>query len=269
MLETAAVLTPLHCLYLAGVMVILAVMVMRKDTPAVCIGFLFLLGLAGTGNVIGGIQTVFNAMLYAGKEFMEIIATIALVSALSKALSDLGSDYRDRKRNGRTNVFAFSYFHNNRNHRESRMACTGKDCQDIRNNRSEVVNVFWVLVENFLSNVDQIVKTARELHYRDSSDHGSDDQDHIPGDVARFHAKAKTENENASTTGVTNPDSAKTNTNEDRAQQDNDLKNNHDIHSFSLINLGQRKVIGRGRYILRPLPKLRQKLLVTQGESRI
>ena len=68
-------------------------MVMRKDTPAVCIGFLFLLGLTGRGNIIGGIQTVFNAMLYAGKEFMEIIATIALVSALSKALSDLGSDY--------------------------------------------------------------------------------------------------------------------------------------------------------------------------------
>ncbi len=92
MLETAAVLTPLHCLYLAGVMVILAVMVMRKDTPAVCIGFLFLLGLAGTGNVIGGIQTVFNAMLYAAREFMEVIATIALVTALSKTLGDLGSD---------------------------------------------------------------------------------------------------------------------------------------------------------------------------------
>lgn len=93
MLETAAVLTPLHFLYLAGVIVILGVMVMRKDTPAVCIGFLFLLGLTGRGNIIGGIQTVFNAMLYAGKEFIEIIATIALVSALSKALSDLGSDY--------------------------------------------------------------------------------------------------------------------------------------------------------------------------------
>ena len=47
MLETAAVLTPLHSLYLAGVIVILGVMVMRKDTPAVCIGFLFLLGRIG------------------------------------------------------------------------------------------------------------------------------------------------------------------------------------------------------------------------------
>lgn len=93
MLETAAVLSPLHYLYLVGVLVILTVMVLRKDTPAVCIGFLFLLGILGMGSLIGGIQTVFNAMLYAAKEFMEVIATIALVTALSKCLSDLGSDY--------------------------------------------------------------------------------------------------------------------------------------------------------------------------------
>ena len=54
MLETAIVLTPLHYLYLAGVIVILTVMVLRQDTPAVCIGFLFLLGVAGAGNLIGG-----------------------------------------------------------------------------------------------------------------------------------------------------------------------------------------------------------------------
>ena len=93
MLENVTVLTPLHFLYLAGVIVILTVMIKRKDTPAVCIGFLFLLGMAGMGTVTGGIQTVFNAMLYAAREFMEVIATIALVTALSKALSDLGSDY--------------------------------------------------------------------------------------------------------------------------------------------------------------------------------
>lgn len=93
MLETAAVLTPLHFLYLTGVIVILTVMVLRKDTPAVCILFLFLLGVIGTQSIAGGIQTVFRAMLYAAKEFMEVIATIALVTALSRCLSDLGSDY--------------------------------------------------------------------------------------------------------------------------------------------------------------------------------
>ena len=93
MLATATALTPLHFLYLVGVVTILGVMILRRDTPAVCIAFLFLLGTVGLGSVIGGIQTVFNAMLYAGKQFMEVIATIALVTALSKCLTDLGSDF--------------------------------------------------------------------------------------------------------------------------------------------------------------------------------
>ncbi len=93
MLETMTVLTPLHYLYLIGVVVILSVMILRKDTPAVCIAFLFLLGAAGMGSIFGGIQTIFSAIVYAAKEFMEVIATIALVTALSKCLGDLGSDY--------------------------------------------------------------------------------------------------------------------------------------------------------------------------------
>lgn len=93
MLELTTTLTTLHIIYLIGVIVILAVMVMRRDTPMVCILFLFLLGLIATKSLAGGIQTVFNASLYAAKEFMEIIATIALITALSKCLSDLGSDY--------------------------------------------------------------------------------------------------------------------------------------------------------------------------------
>lgn len=93
MLELTTTLTALHFVYLIGVIFILTVMVMRRDTPMVCIMFLFLLGLTATGNVVGGIQTVFNAALFAAKEFMEIIAVIALVTALSKSLSDLGSDY--------------------------------------------------------------------------------------------------------------------------------------------------------------------------------
>lgn len=93
MIEAAVVLTPLHYAYLIGVIVILAVMVLKKDTPAVCIALLFILGLIGLKSVTGGIITVFSAVLYAGREFMEVLATIALVTSLSKCLKDLGSDY--------------------------------------------------------------------------------------------------------------------------------------------------------------------------------
>lgn len=93
MFDTPVMLTPLHYAYLIGVIAILAVMIRRRDTPAVCIAFLFILGVIGLGSVAGGIMTVFNAVLYAAREFMEVIATIALVTALSKCLKDLGSDY--------------------------------------------------------------------------------------------------------------------------------------------------------------------------------
>lgn len=87
------VLTPLHMIYLLGVIVILTVMICRKDTPAVCIIFLFLLGLIGLKSIAGGIQVVFRSILYAAVQFMEVIITIAFVTALSKCLADLGSDY--------------------------------------------------------------------------------------------------------------------------------------------------------------------------------
>ena len=64
MTETAVALTPLHYAYLAGVAVILTVMILKKDTPAVCVAFLFILGLLGLGSVAGGIMTVFSAILY-------------------------------------------------------------------------------------------------------------------------------------------------------------------------------------------------------------
>lgn len=85
-------LTPLHFVYLAGVITILTVMILKKDTPAICIAFLFLFGCVGLGSAAGGVMTVFRGMLYASKEFMEVMAAIALVTALSLCLKDLGSD---------------------------------------------------------------------------------------------------------------------------------------------------------------------------------
>lgn len=92
MADFAVTLTPLHFLYLIGVITVLTTMILRKDTPLVCIVFLFLIGLVAYGTLTGAIQAVFASILYAAKEFMEIIATIALITALSKCLSDLGSD---------------------------------------------------------------------------------------------------------------------------------------------------------------------------------
>ena len=62
-MPVTAAITPLHILYLIGVVSILAVMILRLDTPIVCIAFLFLIGSMGLHSLMGGIQTVFNAIL--------------------------------------------------------------------------------------------------------------------------------------------------------------------------------------------------------------
>ena len=91
--ELTATLTLLHIIYLIGVITILTVMILRKDTPIVCILFLFVIGFIAGNSPVAGIQAVFNSILYAAREFMEVIGTIALVTALSKCLTELGSDY--------------------------------------------------------------------------------------------------------------------------------------------------------------------------------
>ena len=45
--EAYIALTPVHWFYLVGVLVILFTMILRKDTPLVCIAFLFGIGVVG------------------------------------------------------------------------------------------------------------------------------------------------------------------------------------------------------------------------------
>ena len=54
--EAYIALTPVHWFYLVGVLVILFTMILRKDTPLVCIAFLFGIGVVGKCSLAGGIQ---------------------------------------------------------------------------------------------------------------------------------------------------------------------------------------------------------------------
>ncbi|MGD9566737.1 MAG: hypothetical protein AB7V48_00175 [Sedimentibacter sp.] len=86
------VLTSLHYLYIVMVVVILAIMLMKKDIVVPCIVGIFAMGYLYSGNVVAGIQSIFNTIIYAGNEFWGIIVIISLVVAMSKALQDVGSD---------------------------------------------------------------------------------------------------------------------------------------------------------------------------------
>ena len=53
MSEAYITLTPVHWFYLVGVLVILLTMILRRDTPLVCIVFLFGIGLVGQRSLAG------------------------------------------------------------------------------------------------------------------------------------------------------------------------------------------------------------------------
>ena len=89
----AATLTPLHWVFLFWVFAIIIIMGMRKDPIIPCILGLFSIGWLYKGSLIGGVTTIFNALIVAGNEFWGIIVVISLIVALSKLLSETGADY--------------------------------------------------------------------------------------------------------------------------------------------------------------------------------
>jgi hypothetical protein len=74
------------------VVVILAILLMKRDIVVPCIVGIFAMGLIFSGSFITAIQTIYNAMIFAGNEFWGIIVIISLVVAMSKGLQEIGAD---------------------------------------------------------------------------------------------------------------------------------------------------------------------------------
>lgn len=85
-------LNSLHYIYIVMVLVVVGTMVARRDTVLPCIIGLFAIGFAFSGDFIKTIQIMFNALVAAGGEFLGIITVIALVVAMSKAMTATGID---------------------------------------------------------------------------------------------------------------------------------------------------------------------------------
>ncbi|MFD1937512.1 MULTISPECIES: hypothetical protein [Nonomuraea] len=83
-----------HWMYLAGIVVIIAVMIMRKNIVIPAVAATFLTAWAFTGNLITGLQSIFGASLTAAAELFNIFLIIALVTALLGSLRALGADQR-------------------------------------------------------------------------------------------------------------------------------------------------------------------------------
>lgn len=84
-------LLAVHWIYLVMVIVILAIMVMRRDTLIPCIIGIFLIGLASKKGVIGATGAIFDSFVVAGVELLGIIFVISVIVSMSKLLNDLGA----------------------------------------------------------------------------------------------------------------------------------------------------------------------------------
>ena len=75
-------LTAAHWIFLAGVVVILATMIMRKNIVVPAVVATFLTALVYTGSLATGLSSVFNASLMAATSLFSIFLIIAMVTAM-------------------------------------------------------------------------------------------------------------------------------------------------------------------------------------------
>src|SRR3954447_8725225 len=87
-------LTAAHWIFLVGVVVILATMVLRKNIVVPAVLATFLTALVYTGSLVTGLSSVFNASLTAATSLFSIFLIIAMVTAMLRALEGLGADRR-------------------------------------------------------------------------------------------------------------------------------------------------------------------------------
>lgn len=83
-------LNVLHWIYLVFIFLIIAVMVMKRDTSLTCIIGIFLLGLFATASLYQSVMGIFNSFIYAIKELLGTILIISIISAMSKILLETG-----------------------------------------------------------------------------------------------------------------------------------------------------------------------------------
>ncbi|XVQ12818.1 hypothetical protein ACQP1W_09750 [Spirillospora sp. CA-255316] len=83
-----------HWIFLSGIVLIVAVMIARRNVVVPAIAATFCTALAYTGNPVTALQSLFNASLTAASELFNIFLIIALVTALLGALRALGADRR-------------------------------------------------------------------------------------------------------------------------------------------------------------------------------
>jgi len=83
-------LSALHWVYLLFILLVIAFIVMKKDTSFICIVGILVLGFIATSSVTVSVTGVFNSFAYAIKELMGTILVISIIYGMSKVLMRAG-----------------------------------------------------------------------------------------------------------------------------------------------------------------------------------
>lgn len=80
----------LHGVYVLFVLIIIAAMVMKRDTSLLCMIGIAVLGLTATGSVTTAVGGLFGSFIYAITELLPTILVISIIVAMSQVLSETG-----------------------------------------------------------------------------------------------------------------------------------------------------------------------------------
>lgn len=83
-------LTLIHWAYLVFILLIIGVMVFKRDTTLLCLIGIFILGLIGTSSIVTALAGVFNSLVYAITQLLDIILVISVIVALSQVMTKTG-----------------------------------------------------------------------------------------------------------------------------------------------------------------------------------
>ncbi len=90
MMALEIALTSLHWVYLAFILFIMAMLVMRRDTMLVCVVGILALGLIATDSLDSSVSGIFNSFIYAIKELIGTILIISIIVSMSRILIRTG-----------------------------------------------------------------------------------------------------------------------------------------------------------------------------------
>jgi hypothetical protein len=83
-------LTSLHYVYLVFILLILGIMIRKRDCSLICIVGIFILAFIGTNSLSLSVIGVFNSFIYAITELLPTILIISVIVSLSKLLTVTG-----------------------------------------------------------------------------------------------------------------------------------------------------------------------------------